>query len=74
MNVKLLTAVADQLDGAVGQLRAAADDANAVGKIDWSNFRAFLALMIETLVPIILPLIVAQLDPDVNPTTDKKDE
>lgn len=74
MNKALANHIADGMDGAVGQLRAAADNADAVGKIDWTNFRAFLALLIEKLVPIIIPLIVAKLDPALNKFKEDKTE
>jgi hypothetical protein len=46
--------------------------ADPVGKIDWTKMKALLARLIETLVPIIIPLIVGKLDPTTitpEPTT-----
>ena len=38
---------------------------NNVEKIDWTNFLAFLTKLIELLVPILIPLIVAPPTPPV---------
>ena len=38
---------------------------NNVEKIDWTNFLAFLTKLIELLVPILIPLIVARPTPPV---------
>jgi len=38
---------------------------NNVEKIDWTNFLTFLTKLIELLVPVLIPLIVAPPTPPV---------